>query len=193
MIAVVALLALALTSPQADPQEKPRVPDDSIELTVTGCLKGRVLTTVGRRAGRGRARRLRRRTHLPGQRQQGRHGRGQEAQQAARRSGRAGAAVVPSTTRASSPAASPFPAGSTGCRQREHPDRRGQHPGHGRQRDAGRGQRPARRPVETAHTGRVDPVGSGLQTRPTRQLGAPRTDNTARCPIHTGTPKRAAV
>ena len=51
MIAVVALLALALTSPQADPQEKPRVPDDSIELTVTGCLKGRVLTTVGRRPG----------------------------------------------------------------------------------------------------------------------------------------------
>jgi hypothetical protein len=51
MIAVVALFALALASPQADPQEKPRVPDDSIELTVTGCLKGRVLTTVARRAG----------------------------------------------------------------------------------------------------------------------------------------------
>ena len=50
MIAVVALFALALASPQADPQEKPRVPDDSIELTVTGCLKGRVLTTVARRA-----------------------------------------------------------------------------------------------------------------------------------------------
>lgn len=51
MIAVVALLALTFASPQAEPQEKPRVPDDSIELTVTGCLKGRVLTTVARRSG----------------------------------------------------------------------------------------------------------------------------------------------
>jgi len=51
MTALVALFALALASPQANPQEKPRVPDDSIELTVTGCLKGRVLTTVARRAG----------------------------------------------------------------------------------------------------------------------------------------------
>lgn len=51
MITAVALFALALTSPQGEPQEKPKVPDDSIELTVTGCLKGRVLTTVARRAG----------------------------------------------------------------------------------------------------------------------------------------------
>lgn len=52
MITVVALFALTLASQEAaPPQEKPRVPDDSIELTVTGCLKGRVLTTVPRRAG----------------------------------------------------------------------------------------------------------------------------------------------
>jgi hypothetical protein len=43
------MLALALASTQAETQEKPRVPKDSIELTVTGCLQGRVLTTTGRR------------------------------------------------------------------------------------------------------------------------------------------------
>ena len=36
------LLAL-MASPQENKQEKPRVPKDSIELVVTGCLKGRVL------------------------------------------------------------------------------------------------------------------------------------------------------
>jgi hypothetical protein len=29
--------------PPSDQQERPRIPDDSVELTVTGCLKGRVL------------------------------------------------------------------------------------------------------------------------------------------------------
>jgi len=43
---MVALLTLALTRVQSERQEKPRVPDDSVELTVVGCLKGRALTTV---------------------------------------------------------------------------------------------------------------------------------------------------
>jgi len=47
MTAVVVMLALALAGSQVEPrQEKPRVPEDSVELTVVGCLKGRVLTTV---------------------------------------------------------------------------------------------------------------------------------------------------
>lgn len=46
MTAVVVMLALALAGARANPQEKPRVPEDSVELTVVGCLKGRVLTTV---------------------------------------------------------------------------------------------------------------------------------------------------
>jgi hypothetical protein len=45
MTILAVLLTLALT-PQAEPQDKSRVPDDSIELTVTGCLKGRAFTTV---------------------------------------------------------------------------------------------------------------------------------------------------
>lgn len=47
------LVALLLAAPQdrtePAPQEKPRVPKDSIELTVIGCLKGRALTTVENR------------------------------------------------------------------------------------------------------------------------------------------------
>jgi hypothetical protein len=42
------MLAIALTGAQAEAQEKPRVPKDSIELTVTGCLQGRVLSTTRR-------------------------------------------------------------------------------------------------------------------------------------------------
>lgn len=45
MTAAALMLALVLTSPQ-DAREKPRVPDDSVELTVIGCLKGRALRTV---------------------------------------------------------------------------------------------------------------------------------------------------
>ena len=40
------LVVLALAAPQEDPQEKPKVPKDSVELTVVGCLKGRVLKTA---------------------------------------------------------------------------------------------------------------------------------------------------
>ena len=43
------LVALALAVPQETPQEKPKVPKDSVELTVVGCLKGRVLKTTGER------------------------------------------------------------------------------------------------------------------------------------------------
>ncbi len=44
------LVVLALAAPQeAPPQEKPKVPKDSVELTVIGCLKGRVLKTTGER------------------------------------------------------------------------------------------------------------------------------------------------
>ena len=46
MTAVVVMLALALAGARAEPQETPRVPEDSVELTVVGCLKGRALTTV---------------------------------------------------------------------------------------------------------------------------------------------------
>jgi hypothetical protein len=42
------LVALALAAPQ-ETQEKPKVPKDSIELTVVGCLTGRVLKTVDQR------------------------------------------------------------------------------------------------------------------------------------------------
>lgn len=48
MIAIMLLLALAM--PQEPGQEKPRrVPEDSVELTVIGCLRGRVLKTLDRR------------------------------------------------------------------------------------------------------------------------------------------------
>jgi len=50
------LLLLSLMAALAVPQdardskqERPRVPDDSLELMVIGCLKGRVLTTVANR------------------------------------------------------------------------------------------------------------------------------------------------
>ena len=43
------VLAATLTCAQVSAQEPPRVPDDSVELTVVGCLKGRSLTTVTRR------------------------------------------------------------------------------------------------------------------------------------------------
>jgi hypothetical protein len=43
------LVAIALVAPQEAPQEKPKVPKDSVELTVIGCLKGRVLRTVENR------------------------------------------------------------------------------------------------------------------------------------------------
>lgn len=47
---LVITLLLALTMPQEPGQEKPRrVPDDSVELTVIGCLRGRVLKTIERR------------------------------------------------------------------------------------------------------------------------------------------------
>jgi hypothetical protein len=46
MTAVVIMSVLALTNIQAERQERPRVPKDSVELTVVGCLKGRVLSTV---------------------------------------------------------------------------------------------------------------------------------------------------
>jgi hypothetical protein len=43
------LVALSLAALQETPQEKPKVPKDSVELTVIGCLKGRVLRTVENR------------------------------------------------------------------------------------------------------------------------------------------------
>ena len=49
MTTVALVLTLTLASVQADVQEKRRVPDDSVELTVVGCLKGRAFTTVARR------------------------------------------------------------------------------------------------------------------------------------------------
>jgi hypothetical protein len=49
MLLVVALLALGLTNAQ-ERQETPRVPKDSIELTVIGCLQGRILSTVENRS-----------------------------------------------------------------------------------------------------------------------------------------------
>ena len=50
MTTLVVVLAAGITSAQAASQEQRRVPDDSVELTVVGCLKGRSLTTVTRRA-----------------------------------------------------------------------------------------------------------------------------------------------
>ena len=45
MTILAVLLTLALTT-QAEPQDRPRVPEDSVELTVVGCLKGRAFTSV---------------------------------------------------------------------------------------------------------------------------------------------------
>jgi len=49
MAAIVMTLVLALMTPQETKKEKPRVPEDSIELTVIGCLTGRALKTIDRR------------------------------------------------------------------------------------------------------------------------------------------------
>jgi hypothetical protein len=46
MTTVLAVFVLALTTIHVEPQEKPKIPDDSVELSVVGCLKGRVLTTI---------------------------------------------------------------------------------------------------------------------------------------------------
>lgn len=43
MMTLALIVALGVTAVQDNPQERPRVPKDSIELVVTGCLKGRVL------------------------------------------------------------------------------------------------------------------------------------------------------
>jgi hypothetical protein len=43
------LIVFALGTPQEAPQEKPKVPKDSLELTVIGCLKGRVLKALDER------------------------------------------------------------------------------------------------------------------------------------------------
>ncbi len=43
MLITALVLALGIAAPQETKQEKPRVPKDSIELVVTGCLSGRVL------------------------------------------------------------------------------------------------------------------------------------------------------
>ena len=49
MTTIAMALMLALLAPQETKQEKPRVPEDSIELTVVGCLTGRALKTVPER------------------------------------------------------------------------------------------------------------------------------------------------
>ena len=49
MTALATLLLLVLTAVQTEPQDKPRVPEDSVELTVVGCLKGRAFSTVPQR------------------------------------------------------------------------------------------------------------------------------------------------
>ena len=46
---VTILMWAGLAMPQETSQDKPKVPKDSVELTVIGCLKGRVLKTVERR------------------------------------------------------------------------------------------------------------------------------------------------
>jgi hypothetical protein len=46
---ILLMLLLVLSMPQETKQEKPRVSKDSIELTVIGCLKGRVLKTLDQR------------------------------------------------------------------------------------------------------------------------------------------------
>ena len=46
MTAVVVAVVVALAGASRAPLEKPRVPEDSVELTVVGCLSGRVLKTV---------------------------------------------------------------------------------------------------------------------------------------------------
>ena len=43
MMTLALIVALGMTAAQENPQERPKVPKDSIQLVVTGCLKGRVL------------------------------------------------------------------------------------------------------------------------------------------------------
>ena len=43
MMTLALIAALSLSTAQDKPEERPRVPKDSVELVVTGCLKGRVL------------------------------------------------------------------------------------------------------------------------------------------------------
>lgn len=43
MMTLALIAVLSLTTAQDKPEERPRVPRDSVELVVTGCLKGRVL------------------------------------------------------------------------------------------------------------------------------------------------------
>jgi hypothetical protein len=43
MITLAVIVALGVLTPQEGQKERPRVPKDSVELIVTGCLKGRVL------------------------------------------------------------------------------------------------------------------------------------------------------
>jgi hypothetical protein len=43
MMTLALVVALGMTAAQETPQERPKVPKDSIQLVVTGCLKGRVL------------------------------------------------------------------------------------------------------------------------------------------------------
>jgi hypothetical protein len=46
---VLLALVITLAGVQSESQEVRRIPDDSIELTVVGCLSGRMLTTIERR------------------------------------------------------------------------------------------------------------------------------------------------
>jgi hypothetical protein len=51
MTTIVLLFVIGLMAPQETPsQERPRVPKDSVELVITGCLKGRVLAVSDVRA-----------------------------------------------------------------------------------------------------------------------------------------------
>ena len=49
MMTLTFIVALGLAVPQESPKERPRVPKDSVELVVTGCLKGRVLAVSSTR------------------------------------------------------------------------------------------------------------------------------------------------
>ena len=49
MMTLAFIVALSLGALQESPQERPRVPKDSVELVVTGCLKGRVLAVSSTR------------------------------------------------------------------------------------------------------------------------------------------------
>ena len=46
---IVIMLLLGLSMPQERGETKRKVPEDSVELTVIGCLKGRVLKTIDQR------------------------------------------------------------------------------------------------------------------------------------------------